>query len=413
MIKVINIAFSDSRGGAAIACKRAHESLSGTAESYVLTPDKKLVNLYVRFRGEEYGFLHFTLMLIEHFFVKLMYTQPENKVSLNILGLFSSKNILKYDSDVVHFHWINNCTISLREMSKLRKPFIVTMHDEWWYLNGEHYRDIKKKRKCDLKKVFAFPMRWLYEMYRKRYISKIIDKGVFVAPSLWVKQEAEKFNPKFSGNILVIPNPIDVKIFKQRERCLSLKMFDIPKNKKIILFGAQKGGSDFIKGRDIAFNAIDEFSKRHDGGEYAVLIFGGRAKKRYFRNKVEVIEVGFVCAAEDMSFLYSCSDVTLVTSRLEAFGQVALESIACHTPVIGFRNTGVEDIIEHGKTGFLCSPFLYTDVAYYLELLFSLNEIEKTKMGDRCRHTAEVKFSQKIVSSKLNELYQNTLKGAE
>ncbi|MBS8269959.1 glycosyltransferase [Halomonas litopenaei] len=329
------------------------------------------------------------------------------------MGFFSSDYICDLNVDIVHLHWINNCTISLREISKLKKPFVVTMHDEWWYLNGYHYRNMKKNGKRDLKEVLVFPIKWLYEVYRNRYISKIIDNGRFVAPSRWVKREAEKNNSRFSGKISVIPNPIDIDVFIKRERYLSMKKFNVPEDKKILLFGAQKGGGEFIKGKDIAFSAIDELSKRHDGGEYAVLIFGGESEGRYFRNEVEIIEVGFISSAEEMSFLYSCADVTLVTSRLEAFGQVALESIACQTPVIAFRNTGVEDIIEHGKTGFLCSPFSYIDVADYLEELFKLDDDEKTKMGTRCRCAAKSKFSQESVSDRLNELYQSTVKGGE
>ena len=36
-------------------------------------------------------------------------------------------------------------------------------------------------------------------------------------------------------------------------------------------------------------------------------------------------------------------------SRIEAFGQVALEAGSCSLPTISFRNTGVEDIVDHKK----------------------------------------------------------------
>ena len=41
----------------------------------------------------------------------------------------------------------------------------------------------------------------------------------------------------------------------------------------------------------------------------------------------------------------------------EIFGLMAVEALACGTPVIAARSWGFEDIIEHGKTGLLCDNF--------------------------------------------------------
>ena len=46
-------------------------------------------------------------------------------------------------------------------------------------------------------------------------------------------------------------------------------------------------------------------------------------------------------------------------SRIEAFGQVALEAGSCSLPTISFRNTGVEDIVDHKKNGYLAKISKY------------------------------------------------------
>lgn len=50
---------------------------------------------------------------------------------------------------------------------------------------------------------------------------------------------------------------------------------------------------------------------------------------------------------------YRAADLTLVPSRSESFGLVALESAACGTPVIAAGVGGLRTLVEHGRTGFL------------------------------------------------------------
>jgi N-acetyl-alpha-D-glucosaminyl L-malate synthase BshA len=45
--------------------------------------------------------------------------------------------------------------------------------------------------------------------------------------------------------------------------------------------------------------------------------------------------------------------VTLVPSEEESFGLVALESLACATPVVGSRVGGLSEVVKHGETGLL------------------------------------------------------------
>jgi D-inositol-3-phosphate glycosyltransferase len=47
------------------------------------------------------------------------------------------------------------------------------------------------------------------------------------------------------------------------------------------------------------------------------------------------------------------ADVTLVPSRAESFGLVALESSACGTPVVASDVGGLTTLIDQGVTGYL------------------------------------------------------------
>jgi len=56
---------------------------------------------------------------------------------------------------------------------------------------------------------------------------------------------------------------------------------------------------------------------------------------------------------EDLPLYYSAADVCVVPSHHETFGLVALESLACGTPVVATRVGGMESVIRHGENGYL------------------------------------------------------------
>jgi glycosyltransferase involved in cell wall biosynthesis len=60
---------------------------------------------------------------------------------------------------------------------------------------------------------------------------------------------------------------------------------------------------------------------------------------------------------------YAAADVMVVPSLQESFGKTAAEALACGTPVVAFRGTGLVDIVDHQQTGYLAAPFDVADLA--------------------------------------------------
>ena len=96
--------------------------------------------------------------------------------------------------------------------------------------------------------------------------------------------------------------------------------------------------------------------------------------------------------------LLSSARCLLVPSLVaETSSLVAMEALACGTPVIAFANGALCDIVEHGKTG-----FLVRDVAEMAAAFAAVDNIDPLV----CRSTARVRFSRSRMVGEYFHIYQ-------
>lgn len=69
-----------------------------------------------------------------------------------------------------------------------------------------------------------------------------------------------------------------------------------------------------------------------------------------------VIVRGFVEPERLRTELGECTALVMAPKWVEAFGNVAVEALACGVPVVTYRRGGPAEIVDHGETGYLVEP---------------------------------------------------------
>jgi glycosyltransferase involved in cell wall biosynthesis len=102
--------------------------------------------------------------------------------------------------------------------------------------------------------------------------------------------------------------------------------------------------------------------------------------------------------------LLAASDVVVLPSVREQFGQVLVEGMACGLPAIAVDAWGPADIVEHGETGWLVEP----DDAVSLEnaLVHAVNcPAERARRGERAAAEARERYSWPALAEEVAEVY--------
>ena len=354
---------------------------------------------------------HYFKMLLSRFFTIFERKKHVVKYSLNIFSsnyVMSKLELESTDKEIIHINWINNDTISLRDLNKLfknpNKKILLTLHDEWFYCASEHYAEynsnsfmvgyadegcignaiFKLKKKLDLKRVvISLPSERLLERARDSYLLKHSD-------------------------IHILPNPIDTDVFTYQKniRTNRYNLLNVPKGSFIIGFGAVSGSSNPMKGFDLLVDSLRNILTRSNNrSNITLLTFGAKEiDKRVESLGCRVINMGFVTSVKEMASVYNYIDVMIVPSRAESFGQVAAESLSCQTPVIAFEYSGLKDIITHQHNGLLAEPFSVDSLTRNVEYFMCLSDEEREGYGVNGRRDIINKFSKSVIAQKYSEL---------
>lgn len=288
------------------------------------------------------------------------------------------EEIEKFKPDIIHSGHI---WILPAIASKYNIPLIITTHgtDLIGYENDINFR------------------KYANEAFNKTY--KIITIS---------KKNNELIKKIFNQDkCILIPNGYDADIFYQTKinKDDFLKQFNIEnKYDKIVSF---VGKFTYIKGIDILLKAATLYENNN-----ILTILAGDGElfddMKKLAKKLNLKNIFFIKnqPQDILNKLYNIADVSIISSRSEAFGLVAIEAMACGTPVIGSDIGGISDIITD-DTGMLFESENYHDLATKIKQVINNKSFDRNYIA---KYTKD-KFSQENFTKKLIDIYEKaTLK---
>jgi D-inositol-3-phosphate glycosyltransferase len=131
--------------------------------------------------------------------------------------------------------------------------------------------------------------------------------------------------------------------------------------------------------------AFDLVAERHPGAWVAFV--GGRddpnteALDRYVAASPQGERMKVIPITPEVESWYGMADVLVCASDIESTPRTVLEAMAWETPVLGTRVFGLPELIDDGKTGWLCEPRDLPALAAGLDRVLSLPAEERRRVG--------------------------------
>lgn len=197
------------------------------------------------------------------------------------------------------------------------------------------------------------------------YHKAISDLPLVFTTSNWVTKTYKRDGVD-TKNFQTLPigfDPAEIKpIPKSDPKIQKLRrMLGIQPHEKMIL---TIGGDVTSKGAQEMFKALAEINKDFKEWKYVCKISDSECAEGHHEeedslieelglDRGKIIDMEGMFSHDFMPYLLSACDIYAAPSRLEGFGMIQLEAMACGIPVISINEGGPKDTIVHGKTGFL------------------------------------------------------------
>jgi len=235
--------------------------------------------------------------------------------------------------------------------------------------------------------------------------------------------EVERISNVDNGHIAVIPPGVDLSVFHPYPQARARRELDIPAGDKMLLF---VGRIEPLKGIDTLLSALQLLQQSGDMPAHLCLsVIGGDPAKPLETRHAELEKLMMLCkelglsdmvtflgrrAQETLHYYYASSDIVVMPSHYESFGMVALEAMACGTPVIASDVGGLAQLVQDGETGFLVPGRDPAAMAKCLRCLLSDQEL-LVRLGRQAANYAEG-YGWKGITRQIMDLYESTLAGA-
>ena len=314
-------------------------------------------------------------------------------------------------ADVIHLHWVNQGFLSLKNLDCILasgKPVVVTLHDQWYFTGICHYSGGCEKyqtqcEKCPMLKGTGEDLaRRVFDRKLAMYEGRNIT---FVGCSRWMADMARKSRLTQGHTVTNIPNAIDTSVFRPMDKQAARMRFNLPTDKKLLLFGAQRI-TDERKGFSFLTEACEHISMHHPTlpGNLGVVVLGGDAEKVKSALPLPVYPVNYLSNEAEIAELYNAVDLFVTPSLQDNLPNTIVEAMSCGVPCVGFNVGGIPEMINHKQDGYVAD---YCDSIDFAQgISWCLNESRHAELCAAARSTALATYSEPAVAQQYLDVYQ-------
>jgi len=285
-------------------------------------------------------------------------------------------------------------------------PVVTIMHGYETMLFFSVLNQVRNLEKDYLLLFKSFFSCFYYSLFRE--FPLLMNTSMIIAVSEKVAKVISR-RPFVDGNkIKVVRHGIDLSIFnpsQQKRQDTRIKL-GIVDNEVAILF------LSFVskqKGANIAIKALHKLSNIRNikliiagDGEY---LDDAKLLVRHYHIESRTIFTGFV-PNENTSQYYNAADIFIFpTLRVESFGIVIAEAMACKKPIIASNIGSIPDVIDNGVNGILFPPGDFKELSKQINRLLSDRKYSEM-ISQNARQKASYEFG-------LDRMVDETLKAFE
>lgn len=234
--------------------------------------------------------------------------------------------------------------------------------------------------------------RWKNAVYRRSRIT-------VVAPSRWLERVARESPLLGRFDVHRIANGVDLNVFRPRSREDARRALGLDPDRSVVLFSSLER-NDRRKGGEVLAAALTSLQDV----EFQLAVLGPDTDG--FDRSVTAL--GTMHDDERLALAYAAADVFVVPALAENLPNVAVEAIACGTPVVASNVGGISDAVRDGETGLLVTPGDASSLADGIRRLLADGEL-RARLGERARAVAQSEFSAAREARDFAALYEELL----
>ena len=230
----------------------------------------------------------------------------------------------------------------------------------------------------------------------------------FVGCSRWMADLARQSRLTQGHTVTNIPNAIDTDVFKPIDKQEARRRHQLPTDKKLLLFGAQRI-TDERKGFRYLTEACEHIAMHHPTlpGQLGVVVLGGDAQSVKEALPLPVYTVNYLSNEKEIADIYNAADLFVTPSLQDNLPNTIVEAMACGTPCVGFNVGGIPEMITHRQDGYVAD---YCDSLDFAQgIAWCLNDERHAPLSAAARATALATYGETAVAHRYQAIYQNLI----